>query len=266
MSINEFFGRKEKRMREKKKAIKIEVAKIFSICCFCLGTILILAGFSKTSYFVYIVKEKLGITEVKGVDENATQGGLFKDDTLISVAETSNGEIIDNNSLVKISKCHQSINESRCFKMIKQVENIVPNSIIETIEQFGFDIVLTGKDLRAMIIEETGWDAGWDYDGVTFPGYAGYTRIWSSSTGGVRVLVHEIGHAYDFACEDLSLTEEFKAIYHEESRKLFPLGGLYSSTEREYFAESFNYYLQNRWLLKLLAPQTFNYFESILKD
>lgn len=165
--------------------------------------------------------------------------------------------------LTRISSRHSSISESDYYRILKGAYDITPTFVLQAVENAGFDIVLTGNNIRDIVRAETGWDAGWNYHGVTFPNYQGYKRIWSSLKGGSNILVHEIGHAYDYAVGRPSSSEAFKALYQAEALKLFPGGGLYAESEGEYYAESFRMYLNERSKVKSRAPQTAAYFKTV---
>ena len=165
--------------------------------------------------------------------------------------------------LTRISTRHSSISESDYHRILLGAYNITPTFVLQAIENKGFDIVLTGNNIRELVRAETGWDAGWNYSGVTFPNYNGYVRIWSSLKGDSNILVHEIAHAYDYAVGRPSRSDEFKALYGSEVSKLFPEGGLYASSSEEYYAESFRMYLNERSKVKSKAPQTAAYFKGV---
>ena len=165
--------------------------------------------------------------------------------------------------LTRISSRHSSISESDYNRILLGAYHITPTFVLQTIENKGFDIVLTGNNIRELVRDETGWDAGWNYSGVTFPNYQGYVRIWSSLKGGSNILVHEIAHAYDYAVGRPSRSDEFKILYESEASKLFPEGGLYASSAEEYYAESFRMYLNERSKVKSKAPQTAAYFKNV---
>ena len=88
-----------------------------------------------------------------------------------------------------MSSRHSSISEKDYASILLGAYRITPTFVIEAIHAKGFDIVLTGNNIRELVRAETGWDAGWNYYGVTFPNYQGYRRIWSSLQGGSNILV-----------------------------------------------------------------------------
>lgn len=239
--------------------------KYFSIFLMMVGVAMLLIGFVQTPYFVFELKGKLNL-EFLSQNGELNKEMVFGNERLTPVGELNLGEGEGAEVLKRIANCHDTISEERCVRILEGVINVVPAQVLEVVESVGFDVVLTGNDIREMVRLETGWDAGWGYDGVTFPNYEGYTRIWSSSRGGAGVLIHEIGHAYDFALAKISRTDEFKQIYEREAKRLFPFGWLYSSNEDEYFAESFKIYLKHPRWLKIFAPKTFSYFEQNLYD
>ena len=111
-----------------------------------------------------------------------------------------------------------------------------------------------------------------------FTGYAGlYVRsekkiviIASQETSRFLVSLHEIGHAVDHINGIISREEFFINLYDSEGERLFPRGNRNNEhslkNESEYFAQSFAEYFsggKRQEKMKLVAPQTFNYFESI---
>ena len=231
-----------------------------------VGGLMILSNLEGLSYLFFILKEKLGI-EVTYASEPIFKGSqsdsLFTIDQLLSVPTFGLGNDLKATYFDERVRCHESISESRCQTIVQDTYEKLPTSVFQDLQEAGFDIILTGNNIRELVRTETGWDAGWSYQGVTFPDYAGYVRIWSSSKGGSNVLIHEIGHAYDYANERLSNGEDFKGLYQKEAFKLFLLEDLYRSNEVEYFAESFKLYFIHPWRLKWFAPQTYAFFEAL---
>lgn len=239
--------------------------KYFPIFLMMVGVVMLLIGFVQTPYFVFELKGKLNL-EFLSQSGELNKETVFGNERLTPVGELNLGEGEGAEILKRIANCHDTISEERCVRILEGVINVVPAQVLEAVESVGFDVVLTGNDIREMVRLETGWDAGWGYDGVTFPNYEGYTRIWSSSRGGAGVLIHEIGHAYDFALGKISRTDEFNEIYEREAKLLFPFGGLYSSSVDEYFAETFKFYLKYPRYLEMVAPKTFSYLKSSFRD
>lgn len=77
---------------------------------------------------------------------------------------------------------------------------------------------------------------------------------------------HEVGHAIDSACGDISSRAEFKSILKNEAisfRRNYKAAYYYTSNEKEYFAEAFEKYIQNAELLKQYCPKTFAFFDQL---
>ena len=251
------------KMRKKMGKLKRKVSQVISLSLVIVGMYMLIASII-SPYGVYEIKNALGIMEESDTEQGVpNKGSIFNENSVKSLEKIGATDIKDD-LLREKTYCHESIEKSRCLAIVKKTAEIVPDNILSQVMNNGFDIILVDGNLREMVYEETGWDAGWQYDGVMFPDYAGYRRIWSSRKGASDVLIHEIGHAYDFSLDRVSETNEFKSIYENEARRLFPLGGLFASSEREYFAESFKFYLKYPIILKWFAPQTFDYLDSLL--
>lgn len=231
----------------------------FAVACFALGTYFLFEGFGGIAF----LRERLGMVDTYASE--LTEFTLFHSEHLTSADDL----ILDGSNSAthfkEMSSCHQTIPTSRCYQILEDTFNIVPAAIIETIYNYGFEIMLLGNDIRELVRLETNWDPGYYYSGVTFPGYEGYTQIWSASKGGKSILIHEIGHAYDFSLGSLSSSEAFQALFQSEANKLFAIEPLYRSKTSEFFAESFKLYLTMPWRLKLFAPKTYVFFEDLFQ-
>ena len=236
-----------------------KISNIIRMMCFITGIAIIFEGIGGTAF----IRKQLGIVTTYADEMN--EFSLFHPEHLTS-AQDLNLESSEVASRFKnMSTCHKTISTSRCHQILTKTFNLVPNFIIDTIYEQGYQIMLVGNDIRELVRLETGWDATYYYDGVTFPGYEGYTQIWSSSRGGVDILLHEIGHAYDFSMNKISSSEEVQKLFQSESKKLFFIKPISLSNESEFFAETFSLYLTKPWLLNLFAPNTHTFFENLIE-
>lgn len=81
-----------------------------------------------------------------------------------------------------------------------------------------------------------------------------------------QVIIHEVGHAWDYYKGLLSESKEFKAIFKEEKYKFNDLDaigdGHHISNSTEYFAEAFSNYIKAPNSLKKSAPKTYNFIKN----
>ena len=140
----------------------------------------------------------------------------------------------------------------------------LPTSILTQLYESGVRIVIKEKCTKNV----PGGTAG-----TYSPTRKKVTIIADGGTSRHAVSPHEVGHAVDFDGGMLSKEKAFLTMYKSEGEKLFPERrgetSYYLSNELEYFAESFNVYFSGgggREKMKVLAPQTFNYFENIERD
>lgn len=85
-----------------------------------------------------------------------------------------------------------------------------------------------------------------------------------------HVLVHESGHSFDYLYNDenlLSSEDSFLRLYNsKEKENLFYYDDYYTKNEKEYFAESFSLYFINPTYLKTKAPNTYDYFDTLISN
>ncbi len=232
---------------------------LLAATCLVVGTGFLFEGFGGTAW----LRKQLGMATTYASE--LTEFTLFHSEHLTAADDLTLDESETATHFKEMSTCHQTIKTSRCYQILEETFNFVPATIIDTIYNYGFEIMLIGNDIRELVRLETNWDPGYYYSGVTFPGYEGYTQIWSASKGGKNILIHEIGHAYDFSLGSLSSSEAFQALFQSEGKKLFPIEPLYRSKASEFFAESFKFYLTMPWRLKLFAPKTYLFFEDLFQ-
>ena len=237
-----------------------KISNIIRMMCFITGIAIIFEGIGGTAF----IRKQLGIVTTYADEMN--EFSLFHPEHLTS-AQDLNLESSEVASRFKnMSTCHKTISTSRCHQILTKTFNLVPNFIIDMIYEQGYQIMLVGNDIRELVRLETGWDATYYYDGVTFPGYEGYTQIWSSAKGGVGILIHEIGHAYDFSLNKISSSEDVSTLFQSEAKKLFFINAIALSNTSEFFAETFSLYLTKPQLLKLFTPKTYSFLEDLIKS
>ena len=148
---------------------------IISKLCFITGIWILFQGFGGVAF----IREKLNLVTTYATElEKFT---LFHPEHLTSAQDLSLGESETAQRFKEMSSCHQTISTERCYRILKQAFKEIPSFVIDAIYESGYQIMLIGNDIRELVRLETGWDAGRYYDGVTFPGFNGYTQIWSSS-------------------------------------------------------------------------------------
>jgi hypothetical protein len=85
--------------------------------------------------------------------------------------------------------------------------------------------------------------------------------------GSVNLELHEIAHSIDkLVFQNVSKSKEFQLIWEEERGILFPGNSYFILHSEEYFAETFAMYYLNdetKLQLKKLAPQTYDFFQSL---
>jgi len=87
-------------------------------------------------------------------------------------------------------------------------------------------------------------------------------------------LIHELGHAYDYHNDWLSMQSEFMSIYKSEKNKFtktsyykYPMAKIKANinNSREYFASTFDAYVRAPKDLKKRCPKTYKFFENQFK-
>lgn len=77
---------------------------------------------------------------------------------------------------------------------------------------------------------------------------------------------HELAHAIDSVCGNISSSVKFKSILNLEAvsfRRNYKAAYYYTSNEKEYFAEAFEKYIQDAELLKKYCPLTFQFIDDL---
>ena len=164
--------------------------------------------------------------------------------------------------LYEMTTCHPTLATSDCLSIVNSAHNYLPEKVVRLLYQGDATIEIMPNNIRQLVRNITGWDPGWNYQGVTFYNTHGqYRHIFTSLKGGRNIYIHEIGHMYDYLSGRLSTQDDFIQLYQAE-KGMFT--GLYASDSVEFFAETFRIYLTNPNTLKTQAPLTYNYFKQLL--
>ena len=164
--------------------------------------------------------------------------------------------------LYSMTSCYSGVPASTCDSIINAVHRVIPYSIVEMLYINNTVIDIMPNNIRNLVRNITGWDPGWNYQGVTFINTHGQSKhIYTSVKGGRNVFIHEIGHMYDYYRALCSRGSRFTAIYEAE-KGIFT--GLYASSSNEFFAEAFRMYITEPSNLAKKAPQTYDYMKDLI--
>jgi len=98
----------------------------------------------------------------------------------------------------------------------------------------------------------------------------GIAEIWiHSSLSSIKAsTIHEFGHYLDRYCSYISETDAFLIIFEVEKNLFFEVdkSAYHISTAPEYFAESFEWYLNNPRSLRKHCPQTYSFLDGLLVE
>ena len=135
---------------------------------------------------------------------------------------------------------------------------------------YGWEIVITDKDIATLMIEK-GYKTEYPANSVNrYSGICVYKEktiyINSEKSNIKQAMAHEIGHALEINLDKPSITEKFDEIYKKERHRLFYQSNekYYTTTNREYWAESYKLYITEQEKLKSLAPETYEYLFNVL--
>lgn len=141
----------------------------------------------------------------------------------------------------------------------------VPENIKEKLENEGWNIHITNKNLADEFKVE-------GYDKIS--GLTVYEEkniyVEARSTAIKSSLIHEIGHAIDSSSGFISQNNDFNDIYKNEQNSFVESGNedsSYGTTSNiEYFAESFNQFIQYPQQQNENTPETFKYMENLVEN
>ncbi len=127
---------------------------------------------------------------------------------------------------------------------IASIRKAVPKDALNAFDQLGFTIKINGK---------------LDTDGV-FSTKSHMIQLKTAKTG---VLLHEMGHFISCLKGKAADSQEFKAIYKAEKNKYTGSNKKYvTSTDDEYYAESYRDYIERPATLKKERPRTYTYMKN----
>ena len=145
---------------------------------------------------------------------------------------------------------------------IKENLNKLPLNLLKAVQDSGLKVLLTTKDVKTYY--------NYSFSGTMtglFDPMAGKIYISSNVTHINKSTVHEFGHALDLLIGKsnyISLSKEWNNIYKAELNTAS--GSYYKANAQEYFADSFNRYIENPSALKTSAPKTYAYINSAIKN
>lgn len=137
----------------------------------------------------------------------------------------------------------------------------LPQSVRKFYEGTGGTIILTSNAF--------GYDVGLDYSSIlAYTDYQTYNIHLKPKANSISGVVHEIGHCVDYYFKFTSVSQEFRAIYQEESANITSFWSTNEnnySTPVEYFAECFQIYFQSNKNLQQYCPKTYEYIKNIIE-
>ncbi|MBS4194430.1 anthrax toxin lethal factor-related metalloendopeptidase [Lederbergia citri] len=170
-----------------------------------------------------------------------------------------------------------SYNHDEATEMIKRLDQLPPSILAKVDENRVKIILFNGKltdnpsaaYLKGKIPRGYPENVTWD----DVPGIGGsklvLVKIGYSNKGkghgSVLLEYHELAHTlYHLVYNDKK--SEFKNIWANEAKLLFPNNSYFLNYDEEYFAEGFAYYFSSedtRNIMKKYAPKTFNFFAGL---
>lgn len=190
--------------------------------------------------------------------------GSSSNNSSVSSSSSSSSRPTDQkaNWLFEMTTCYQGVSTETCDSILTAVHRVIPKHVVQTLYTNGATIDIMPNTIREIVRNLTGWDAGWNYHGVTFYNSHGQSNhIFTSVKGGRNIFIHEMGHLYDYFKGMLSSTDEFVALYQAE-KGIFT--GLYASSSVEFFAETFRMYITEPSTLSSKAPKTYTYMKQLV--
>ncbi|MBO5565251.1 MAG: hypothetical protein J5935_06520 [Lachnospiraceae bacterium] len=146
----------------------------------------------------------------------------------------------------------------------------VPAGIREELENDGW-VIRLGPDVAIENYSLTEKDLP---DGIVIYGNASFSdrviTLRNSSDYAIESIAHEVGHYVDISLGAKNIgvkysdTDEFRDLYNKET-SAFPADAIVSDAG-EYFAEAFDEYCVRPSSLRKHCPETYVYFDALLKD
>lgn len=139
----------------------------------------------------------------------------------------------------------------------------IPEAARNKFEDFGGVLSITNENLGAKFYNDSSLQI------VAVTDYKGTSKECSINIGtkDSTAVLHEMGHFVDYVCGYLSCKEEYKNIWGNEVEAFKSFH--YTADENinqanEYFAESFQVYIESPDLLKEKCPQSYDYIVNTL--
>lgn len=137
----------------------------------------------------------------------------------------------------------------------------IPESIRLSFESSGGSVQLTEEDLGIRFYGKNNTVLAL-YTPETNTVYIDYREK------AIKSVQHEFGHYVDYSHNWISQTDEFKRIHNAEVAsfcKIHKTAKQNTNTPIEYFAESFQFYINNPQTLLASCPQTYAFIDAIVK-
>lgn len=139
----------------------------------------------------------------------------------------------------------------------------IPENVRSCFENFGGVLSITNEDLGAKFYNDSNMHI------VAVTDYKGSKKECSINIGvkDSSAVLHEMGHFIDYYCGLFTDTEEYKAIWDSEVeafKSFHSTADANTNTPMEYFAESFQVYIESPNQLQQYCPQSYDYIVNTL--
>lgn len=139
----------------------------------------------------------------------------------------------------------------------------IPEIVRNKFENFGGVLSITNENLGEKFFNDSSKHI------VAVTSYKGSSKECSINIGtkDATAVLHEMGHFIDYVCGCLSETEEYKVIWGSEVeafKSFHYTADENTSTANEYFAESFQVYIESPNELQEKCPQSYDYIVNTL--
>lgn len=140
----------------------------------------------------------------------------------------------------------------------------IPEIVRNKFEDFGGVLSITNENLGEKFFNDSNKRI------VAVTSYKGSSKECSINIGtkDSTAVLHEMGHFVDYVCGYLSETEEYKSIWGSEVeafKSFHYTADENTNTANEYFAESFQVYIESPSELQKNCPQSYDYIIKILE-
>ncbi len=266
-------------------------SKILIVICVLVGAIALSLG----GYFIYKQFITVNNQEERNIDQNDNNNIDQNDDNDIDQNDDNDIDQNDDNDIDQNDKDLSSGNSNAISKE-EYLNNILTisencnqktiNNFVKRINKIEIEVLKLLHDNNVEIRLFDGkitdeaemkhfegtyiWDGRlWDsvdgaYDHTSKVAFAACNEYSFSGT-----LFHEIGHAIDYALDNVSKEEEFNNYFKEERDQLFNPSDPYYNVNYEYFAQAFSQYYTTDYLrseLARIAPKTYNFLINLIEN